>query len=107
MLDGSDELAAHAVVVATGVQYRRLGIPGGDALTGRGIYYGGSRTEALACEDEQVLVVGGANSAGQAALYFAQHAAAVTIVHRGATCATPCPSTWSTVSRPPPTSACG
>ena len=84
VLDGADEISAHAVVVATGVQYRRLAIPGGDALTGRGLYYGGSRTEALACEGEQVLVVGGANSAGQAALYFAQHAAAVTLVHRGA-----------------------
>jgi thioredoxin reductase (NADPH) len=84
VLDGSDEISAHAVVVATGVQYRRLDIPGGDALTGRGLYYGGSRTEALACEGEQVVVVGGANSAGQAALSFARHAAAVTIVHRGA-----------------------
>jgi thioredoxin reductase (NADPH) len=84
VLEGSDEISAHAVVVATGVQYRRLAIPGGDALTGRGLYYGGSRTEALACEGEQVIVVGGANSAGQAALFFAQHAGGVTIVHRGA-----------------------
>ena len=70
--------------------WRRACSTGGSASpapsrsTGRGIYYGGSRTEALACEGEQVLVVGGANSAGQAALYFAQHAAAVTLVHRGA-----------------------
>jgi thioredoxin reductase (NADPH) len=84
VLGDGQEIAAHAVLVATGVQYRRLGIPGADALTGRGLYYGGSRTEALACENEDVVVVGGANSAGQAAIYFARHAARVTIVHRGA-----------------------
>ena len=84
VLEGADEISAHAVVVATGVQYRRLDIPGAEALTGRGIYYGGSRAEALACRGEEVFVVGGANSAGQAALYFAGFAERVTIIHRGA-----------------------
>jgi len=83
VVDGGDEISAHAVVVATGVQYRRLDIPGADALTGRGVYYGGSRAEALSCRGEDVYVVGGANSAGQAALYFAGYADRVTILHRG------------------------
>ena len=83
VLEGGDEISAHAVVVATGVQYRRLDIPGADALTGRGIYYGGSRSEALSCRGEEIFVVGGANSAGQAALYFAGFADRVTIIHRG------------------------
>ena len=69
-LAGGDEIQAHAVVVATGVEYRRLEVPGAAELAGRGVYYGGSRSEALAVSGEQVFVVGGANSAGQAALYF-------------------------------------
>jgi thioredoxin reductase (NADPH) len=83
-LAGGDEIAAHAVVIATGVQYRTLAVPGVAELTGRGVYYGGSRAEALACRGERVVVVGGANSAGQAALHFAGFADHVTIVHRGA-----------------------
>ena len=80
--DGS-ELAAHAVVVATGVEYRRLEAPGVDELTGRGIYYGASRSEGQSCADEHVVVIGGANSAGQAAMYFSQFARQVTILYRG------------------------
>jgi thioredoxin reductase (NADPH) len=87
-LTGGEEISSHAVVVATGVQYRRLEVPGVAELTGRGVYYGGSRSEALSCSDEEVVVVGGANSAGQAALYFARYAGRVTIVYRG-----PCLST--------------
>ncbi len=82
-LGAGDEIAAHAVVVATGVQYRRLDVPGAEELTGRGVYYGGSRAEAISTSGEEVVVVGGANSAGQAALYFAGFAAGVTLVHRG------------------------
>ncbi|MGD9571832.1 MAG: FAD-dependent oxidoreductase [Thermoleophilia bacterium] len=82
LADG-EEIAAHAVVVATGVQYRRLDVPGADALTGRGVYYGGSRAEAPSVRGEEVLVVGGANSAGQAALYFAGFASRVTVLCRG------------------------
>lgn len=82
-MGGGEEIAAHAVVVATGVQYRRLDVPGAEELTGRGVYYGGSRAEAPAVRGEEVLVVGGANSAGQAALYFAGFADRVTILCRG------------------------
>lgn len=69
--------------MATGVSYRRLEVAGVDRLTGRGVYYGAARTEAVACENEEVLVVGGANSAGQAALFLAQRARKVTILYRG------------------------
>jgi thioredoxin reductase (NADPH) len=80
--DGS-EVAAHAVVVATGVSYRDLDAPGVAELTGRGVYYGSASTEAAACEGRDVHIVGGANSAGQAAVYFAQRAKSVTLVVRG------------------------
>ena len=78
------EVSTHAVLLAPGVQYRKLGIPGADRLTGRGVYYGAALVEAVACKDEDVLVVGGANSAGQAALHFAQYARNVTMLVRGA-----------------------
>ena len=82
-----DELGAAAVIVSTGVDYRRLEAPGIEALTGRGVYYGGSRSEGVSCRDEHVVVVGGANSAGQAAIYFAGYAQRVTILYRGDTLA--------------------
>ncbi|HZP06747.1 MAG TPA: FAD-dependent oxidoreductase [Terracidiphilus sp.] len=78
------EVSSHTVLLAPGVQYRKLDIPGGEKLTGRGIYYGAALVEAVACKDEDVLVVGGANSAGQAALYFAKFARTVTMLVRGA-----------------------
>jgi thioredoxin reductase (NADPH) len=74
---------AHAVILATGVSYRRLDVPGLDELTGRGVYYGSALTEASACAGQDVYLVGGANSAGQAALYLARHARSVTLVVRG------------------------
>ena len=77
-LAGGDELGAAAVIVSTGVDYRRLEAPGIEELTGRGVYYGGSRSEGVSCRDEHVVVVGGANSAGQAAIYFAGYAQQVT-----------------------------
>ncbi|HWA95753.1 MAG TPA: FAD-dependent oxidoreductase [Terracidiphilus sp.] len=77
------EVASHIVLLATGVQYRMLTIPGAERLTGRGIYYGAALVEAAACKDEEVYVVGGANSAGQAALHFAQFACKVVILVRG------------------------
>jgi thioredoxin reductase (NADPH) len=77
------EVASHVVLLAPGVQYRKLGIPGSDRLTGRGIYYGAALVEASSCKDEDVFVVGGANSAGQAALYFAKYARKVTMLVRG------------------------
>jgi len=70
-------------VLAPGVQYRKLDIPGAERLAGRGIYYGAALVEAVACKDEEVFVVGGANSAGQAALHFAKFARKVTMVVRG------------------------
>ena len=77
------EVSGHVVLLAPGVQYRKLGIPGADRLTGRGIYYGAALVEAVACKDEEVFVVGGANSAGQAALHFAKFARKVTMLVRG------------------------
>jgi thioredoxin reductase (NADPH) len=81
--DGS-EIAAHSVVLATGVSYRSLDAPGVNELTGRGVFYGSAATEAPACRGEDVYIVGGANSAGQAAVFFSRHAATVTLVVRGA-----------------------
>ena len=83
-LDDGTVVAAHAVVLATGVSYRQLQATGVDDLVGRGVYYGSAATEAAACADEHVLIVGGANSAGQAAVFFSRHAAVVTLVVRGA-----------------------
>jgi thioredoxin reductase (NADPH) len=69
-------------LLACGVSYRRLDVPGIDALTGAGVYYGSSVAEAMSCSDEDVYVIGGANSAGQAALYFAKYARHVTMLVR-------------------------
>ncbi|MFF8918862.1 FAD-dependent oxidoreductase [Streptomyces sp. NPDC015032] len=80
--DGS-AVAAHSVILATGVSYRQLGAPGCDELTGRGVYYGSSLTEASSCEGQDVYVVGGANSAGQAAVFLARSAKSVTMLVRG------------------------
>jgi thioredoxin reductase (NADPH) len=80
--DGT-ELAAHAVVLATGVSYRALEAEGVAGLTGRGVYYGSASTEAPSCQGEHVYVVGGANSAGQAAVFFSRYAKDVTILVRG------------------------
>ena len=76
------EVSTHVLLLATGVQYRKLEIPGAEALTGRGIYYGAALVEAAACKDEEVYIVGAANSAGQAALHFAQFACKVTMLVR-------------------------
>ena len=77
------EVSSHSVLLAPGVQYRKLDLPGADRLTGRGIYYGAALVEALSCKDEDVFIVGGANSAGQAALHFAKYATKVTMLVRG------------------------
>lgn len=81
--DGS-EVNCYTLLIATGVQYRQLEVPGLDALTGAGVYYGAAITEARATQGQDVFVVGGGNSAGQAALHLAQFARSVTIVVRGA-----------------------
>ena len=79
----NNEISCHALMIATGVQWRRLEAPGIDRLHGAGIYYGGGATEALSCKGEIVYVVGGANSAGQAAMNFAKYAERVVILVRG------------------------
>jgi thioredoxin reductase (NADPH) len=81
-IDGN-EISCHALMIATGVQWRRLEAPGIDRLQGAGVYYGGGATEALSCKGEIVYVIGGANSAGQAAMNFAKYADRVVIVVRG------------------------
>jgi thioredoxin reductase (NADPH) len=80
--DGSG-IDAHTVILATGVSYRRLAAPGLDEMTGRGVYYGSALTEAAACSGQDVYIVGGANSAGQAAVYLSRSAKSVTILVRG------------------------
>ena len=82
-LSGGGVLSASCVLVASGVSYRQLETPGFKALTGAGIYYGAAMTEARACADQHVIVVGGANSAGQAAVYFSGYAGTVTMLVRG------------------------
>jgi len=83
LFDDSGEIEARAVIVATGVSYRRLPADGADALTGRGIYYGADASEAAQCTGEEVYLVGAANSAGQAALNLARHAKRVVLLVRG------------------------
>ncbi len=82
-LDDGRVLAAHAVVLATGISYRSLGVDGVDDLTGRGVYYGSAMTEAEECTDRDIFVVGGANSAGQAAVYLSRFARSVCLLVRG------------------------
>ncbi len=82
-LEDGSEIAAHAVVLATGVAYRSLPARGAEQLVGRGVFYGSAATEAAACAGRHVVVVGGANSAGQAAVFFAAHAQRVTLAVRG------------------------
>jgi thioredoxin reductase (NADPH) len=77
------EVSSHVVLLAPGVQYRKLTIPGAESLTGCGIYYGAALAEAASCRNEAVFVIGGANSAGQAALHFAKFADRVTMLVRG------------------------
>ncbi|MED7926633.1 FAD-dependent oxidoreductase [Nonomuraea sp. LP-02] len=77
------EIAAHAVILATGVTYRRLDAPGLDEFVGRGVFYGAALTEAPACSDAEVHIVGAANSAGQAAVYLAGFASKVHLLVRG------------------------
>jgi thioredoxin reductase (NADPH) len=82
-LADDSEISCHALMIATGVQWRRLDAPGVERLQGAGVYYGGGATEALSCKGEIVYVVGGANSAGQAAMNFAKYARRVVILVRG------------------------
>jgi thioredoxin reductase (NADPH) len=82
LADGT-ELSCLALLIATGVQYRRLDVPKSEQLTGAGIYYGGALSEAIGTRGEDVFIAGGANSAGQAAMHFCRYARQVTMVVRG------------------------
>ncbi|HEY3059736.1 MAG TPA: FAD-dependent oxidoreductase [Chloroflexota bacterium] len=86
LTDGT-EVGCRALLVATGVSYRRLDARGADRLTGSGVYYGAAITEALACQGQDVVVVGGANSAGQGAMYLSRFARTVTMLVRGSSLA--------------------
>jgi len=82
-LEDGSELSCYALLLSCGMQVRRLGAPGVEGLTGAGVFYGAALTEAAACRGKDVLIVGGANSAGQAALSFARYARKVTMLVRG------------------------
>src|SRR5262249_54342354 len=82
LADGT-EIGAKAMVIATGVSYRKLDVPGMERVQGAGVYYGAAMTEAATCKGEDVYIVGGANSAGQAAMFFSQHARRVIMLVRG------------------------
>jgi thioredoxin reductase (NADPH) len=82
-LSGGGELSANCVLVASGVSYRQLDEPGFAELTGAGIYYGAALAEARSCSEQHVVIIGGANSAGQAAVHFSGYAAQVTMLVRG------------------------
>ena len=82
LADGG-ELSCHAIVIASGVQWRKLDVPGIERLRGAGVYYGAAPTEALSCREEDVYIVGGANSAGQAAIHFSRYAKNVIMLVRG------------------------
>jgi thioredoxin reductase (NADPH) len=81
-LTGGGSLSASSVLVASGVSYRQLDVPGFPELNGQGIYYGAALTEARSCAQQHVVVIGGANSAGQAAVYFSPYASRVTMLVR-------------------------
>jgi thioredoxin reductase (NADPH) len=82
-LSGGGVLSASCVLIASGVSYRQIDAPGFAELTGAGIYYGAAMTEARSCADQHVVVIGGANSAGQAAVHFSAYASRVTMLVRG------------------------
>jgi thioredoxin reductase (NADPH) len=84
-LTGGGTLSANCVLVASGVSYRHMDAPGFDKFTGAGVYYGAAMTEARSCEGQHVVIVGGANSAGQAAVYFSGYAGKVTMLVRADT----------------------
>jgi thioredoxin reductase (NADPH) len=83
VLGDGREVSCRVCLIAVGVHWRRLDVPGIDRLTGAGVYYGAAMSEAPSCRDEELFIVGGANSAGQAAMHFAKYARKVTMLVRG------------------------
>jgi len=83
VLDGDDAIRAQTFILATGVSWRRLAVDGVDKLLGKGVYYGAARSEVGAAQGIDIHLIGAGNSAGQAALYFANHARQVTLIVRG------------------------
>jgi thioredoxin reductase (NADPH) len=83
VLDGGDRVDTRSIVIAIGVVWRELEVVGADAMVGRGIYYGAARTEALNTRGRDIFLIGGGNSAGQAAMFFANYARTVTLLVRG------------------------
>jgi thioredoxin reductase (NADPH) len=83
VLDGGERVAAKTIIIASGVSWRELEVPGADTLLGRGVYYGAARTEAFGTVGQDIFLVGGGNSAGQAAMFFANYARSVTLLVRG------------------------
>ena len=77
------EISCHVALIAVGVDYRKLDIPGIDQFTGAGVYYGAAMAEAISCRNEDIYIIGGANSAGQAAMHFSKYAHKVTMLVRG------------------------
>ena len=82
-LDGGETVRTHAILIAVGVTWRKLDAAGADELVGRGVYYGAARTEALGTRGKDVFLIGGGNSAGQAAMFFSNYARSVTLLVRG------------------------
>lgn len=82
-LANGKKLNCHALIIATGVAYTKLQVPGIERLAGAGVYYGAAITEAIACSNQDVYIIGGANSAGQAAMYLSKYARSVTLLVRG------------------------
>ena len=83
LLDGGDRVETRSIIIATGVAWRELEVVGADRMVGRGIYYGAARTEALNTRGRDIFLIGGGNSAGQAAMFFANYARTVTLLVRG------------------------
>lgn len=86
-LDGGETLRARTIILALGVIWRKLSIEAADRLTGRGIYYGAARSEASSTQGQDIYIIGAGNSAGQAALFFANHAKSITLLVRGSSLA--------------------
>ena len=82
-LANGEEINCHALIIATGVSYTKLKVPGIERLVGAGVYYGAAITEAISCSNQDVYIIGGSNSAGQAAMYLSQYAKTVTLLVRG------------------------